>query len=79
MDKAVLVEEQLKGASDLESQGARDVEVSVVIPCLNEANSIGVCVDKAIDAFRNFGIRGEVLSPYRLADHPVTPKGPSAD
>ena len=59
MDKAVLVEEQLAGASDLESQGARDVEVSVVIPCLNEANSIGLCVDKAIDAFRTLGFEAK--------------------
>src|SRR5258708_3737090 len=27
------------------------VEVSVVIPCLNEANSIGICVSKAFIAF----------------------------
>jgi glycosyltransferase involved in cell wall biosynthesis len=38
-----------------------DVEVSVVIPCLNEANSIGVCVEKAVAAFRAAGVRGEVL------------------
>jgi glycosyltransferase involved in cell wall biosynthesis len=37
------------------------VEVSVVIPCLNEANSIGICVAKAIDAFRTVGLRGEVV------------------
>jgi glycosyltransferase involved in cell wall biosynthesis len=36
-------------------------EVSVVIPCLNEARSIAACVDKALDAFRNAGIRGEVV------------------
>jgi glycosyltransferase involved in cell wall biosynthesis len=37
------------------------VEVSVVIPCLNESNSIGVCVGKAIDAFRTNGLVGEVI------------------
>jgi glycosyltransferase involved in cell wall biosynthesis len=36
-------------------------EVSVVIPCLNEANSIGHCVDKALSAFLAAGIRGEVV------------------
>jgi len=35
--------------------------VSVVIPCLNEANSLGSCVDKAIGAFRSAGINGEVV------------------
>jgi glycosyltransferase involved in cell wall biosynthesis len=38
-----------------------DVEVSVVIPCLNEANSIGLCVSKAMGAFRTAGLRGEVI------------------
>jgi glycosyltransferase involved in cell wall biosynthesis len=37
------------------------VEVSVVIPCLNEAQSIGACVDKALAAFRAAGIAGEVV------------------
>src|SRR6195256_2693691 len=37
------------------------VEVSVVIPCLNEANSIGICVSKAISAFHAGGLRGEVV------------------
>jgi hypothetical protein len=36
-------------------------EVSVVIPCLNEANSIAVCIDKAMAAFHTAGIRGEVV------------------
>ena len=26
-------------------------DVSVVIPCLNEANSIAICVDKALAAY----------------------------
>jgi glycosyltransferase involved in cell wall biosynthesis len=37
------------------------VDVSVVIPCLNEANSIAFCVEKAINAFRTAGLRGEVV------------------
>jgi len=37
------------------------VDVSVVIPCLNEANSIAFCVEKAITAFRTAGLRGEVV------------------
>jgi glycosyltransferase involved in cell wall biosynthesis len=37
------------------------VEVSVVIPCLNEANSLAFCVDKAVNAFRTAGIAGEVI------------------
>src|SRR5207244_7101158 len=37
------------------------VLVSVVIPCLNEANSVAICVDKAIAAFRVAGVFGEVV------------------
>ena len=36
-------------------------EVSVVIPCLDEAKSIGICVEKALTAFRGAGLRGEVV------------------
>jgi glycosyltransferase involved in cell wall biosynthesis len=36
-------------------------EISVVIPCLNEAGSIGLCVAKALAAFREIGVRGEVV------------------
>jgi glycosyltransferase involved in cell wall biosynthesis len=37
------------------------VEVSVVIPCLNEAQSLAFCIEKAQAAFRAEGIRGEVV------------------
>ena len=37
------------------------VEVSVVIPCLNEANSLAFCIDKAVTAFRASGLSGEVI------------------
>jgi glycosyltransferase involved in cell wall biosynthesis len=41
--------------------GSHPVEVSVVIPCLNEANSLAHCVDKAMKAFRETGLSGEVV------------------
>jgi glycosyltransferase involved in cell wall biosynthesis len=40
---------------------AAKADVSVVIPCLNEANSIGICVAKAIAAFQGAGLSGEVV------------------
>ena len=40
---------------------ALPVEVSVVIPCLNEVNSLAFCVDKAVNAFRASGLSGEVI------------------
>lgn len=36
-------------------------DVSVVIPCLNEANSIAFCVEKAMRTFQAAGLRGEVV------------------
>lgn len=37
------------------------LELSVVMPCLNEADTISVCVEKATRAMREAGIHGEVL------------------
>jgi glycosyltransferase involved in cell wall biosynthesis len=39
----------------------RDLELSVVIPCLNEADTIAVCVEKALRAMREHDIAGEVV------------------
>lgn len=38
-----------------------EFEVSIVMPCLNEAESIGECVDKAWAAIRKAGVTGEVV------------------
>jgi Glycosyl transferase family 2 len=43
------------------SNGAIYPEVSVVIPCLNEAQSIAFCINKALVAYAAAGIRGEVV------------------
>jgi glycosyltransferase involved in cell wall biosynthesis len=37
------------------------MEISVVIPCLNEVNSLAFCLDKAVNAFREAGLAGEVV------------------
>jgi glycosyltransferase involved in cell wall biosynthesis len=38
-----------------------EVEVSVVMPCLNEAQTIGTCIKKAQQAFREGSIAGEII------------------
>ncbi|HET6145335.1 MAG TPA: glycosyltransferase family 2 protein [Candidatus Acidoferrales bacterium] len=38
-----------------------DVELSVVMPCLDEAATVGICVKKAMEALNRHGIRGEVI------------------
>src|SRR3979411_553656 len=55
--KELKMRNELRVASDPQSA----IEVSVVIPCLNEANSIGICVSKAIRAFQTAGFPGEVV------------------
>jgi len=37
------------------------MEVSVVMPCLNEEKTVGICIKKAFDYFKNEKIAGEVI------------------
>ena len=39
----------------------RDMEVSVVIPCLNEEDTLGSCIEKARQALRDHNIAGEIV------------------
>jgi glycosyltransferase involved in cell wall biosynthesis len=43
------------------SQQEEDLEVSIVMPCLNEAATIERCITKATHALRADGFRGEVI------------------
>tara|TARA_R110002049_G_scaffold4601_4_gene31830 strand:- start:53934 stop:55115 length:1182 start_codon:yes stop_codon:yes gene_type:complete len=45
-----------------------EIELSVVMPCLDEADTVGVCVEKAFRAMREANINGEVV----LADNGST-------
>ena len=36
-------------------------EVSVVMPCLNEHETVGACVQKAVEALARSGLTGEVI------------------
>jgi glycosyltransferase involved in cell wall biosynthesis len=38
-----------------------DLELTVLMPCLNESASLSVCIDQALEAMRANGIRGEAL------------------
>lgn len=39
----------------------KEYDLSVVMPCLNESNTLGICVKKAMDSFRHLGLNGEVI------------------
>jgi glycosyltransferase involved in cell wall biosynthesis len=43
------------------TSGRESLELSVVMPCLDEAATVGVCVQKAMQALEHHGIRGEVI------------------
>src|SRR3954453_11973236 len=38
-----------------------ELELSVVMPCLNEERTLPVCIDKALSTMRRLGIKGEVV------------------
>ena len=44
-----------------EDQANDELEISVVIPCLNEARTVGACVEAAWDGIRAAGCSGEVI------------------
>ena len=37
------------------------LELSVVMPCLNESLTLGICIKKALKAMESLGVRGEVI------------------
>jgi glycosyltransferase involved in cell wall biosynthesis len=58
-------------AKDLDAGGSA-LEVSVVMPCLNEERTVGRCVEKALRTLRELGIEGEVvIADNGSTDHSV--------
>ncbi len=53
-----------------ESRSDQTIELSVVMPCLNEAETIGTCITKAIGAMHDAQVVGEVV----IADNGSTDK-----
>lgn len=51
----------LAAAGPAETPATEGVELSIVMPCLNEADTVGTCVRKAREAIARLGIAGEVL------------------
>lgn len=50
-------------ATDIDPATSTDalIDVSAVIPCLNEEKTIGICIQKAFRSFEALGVRGEVV------------------
>ncbi|MBI3784758.1 MAG: glycosyltransferase [Deltaproteobacteria bacterium] len=47
--------------ADVRDQDSASYELSVVLPCLNEAATVGTCVTKALRTFDELRIRGEIV------------------
>ncbi|MCX8170006.1 MAG: glycosyltransferase family 2 protein [Candidatus Methanomethyliaceae archaeon] len=46
-----------------------DIEVSVIIPTLNEEETIGICIEKVKQVFKKYGIRGEIIVSDNSSDN----------
>ncbi len=51
----------LEPSTDSATSAGNDVEVSVVMPCLNEAETLETCIRKALGFFAQSGVDGEVI------------------
>jgi len=45
----------------MDDRNTGEIELTILMPCLNEAETIAVCIDKAFSYLARSGIRGEVL------------------
>ncbi|HBL29053.1 MAG TPA: glycosyltransferase family 2 protein [Acidobacteria bacterium] len=54
-------EKQSAAPSPTARDTQEEIEVSVILPCLNEVEGVGVCVEKAWRALQAMGVRAEVL------------------
>ena len=43
-----------------------DIELSVVMPCLNEGDTLATCLDKAWSGLGQHGICGEIIVGCRI-------------
>ena len=47
--------------SPLKTHDSGEIQLSVVMPCLNEARTVGVCVAKALASLERMGVHGEII------------------
>jgi len=60
MTSESLARRSVPGVTDI-SEAVKAPEVSVVMPCLNEADTLATCIKKAITALSEAGIHGEII------------------
>ncbi|MDR1009897.1 MAG: glycosyltransferase, partial [Opitutaceae bacterium] len=45
----------------MSAAGDAPLEISIVMPCLNEARTLGACIDEARRALAEGGLHGEII------------------
>ncbi len=48
-------------AAEQQDSGVGEIELSVVMPCLNESDTLEICISKALRIFEEHAINGEVI------------------
>jgi glycosyltransferase involved in cell wall biosynthesis len=61
VDHEIYSSKVLDSTLDALATAAQAIELSVVMPCLNERETVGVCIRKAMVALKDAGIPGEVI------------------
>lgn len=56
-----IAEQELSTGVQAQEASVHNYELSIVMPCLNEADTVGTCVRKAHAAIEKMGIRGEIV------------------
>ena len=51
----------VSSVANSEKKADEDLEISVVMPCLNESRTVGTCIDKAMIALEALGVCGEII------------------
>lgn len=68
--ETLILEQETPADTDHSQAHPTKVVVSAVIPCLNEEQTLGLCIKKAFHGFAQLGVRGEVI----VADNGSTDK-----
>src|SRR4028118_713323 len=58
--------------------GAAGIELTIVIPCLNEAETLAQVIDRARRFLHAYDVAGEVVGPDHGSTHARTPSPPAA-
>src|SRR6476646_6188643 len=52
---------RLSSDAPLAASGSGDLDLTIVMPCLNEAETLAVCIRKGLKSFADLKLRGEVV------------------